>query len=327
MKRMLLEAQNLSKSYGARGLRDRGTSIRAVDDVSIGLQSGMVHGMVGESGAGKSTLVRLLLALERPDRGAVRFDGVDITSVPAARLRPLRRRFQAVFQDPYTSLNPHLKVGTIVAEPLAAHAIARGPERQELVGRLLEAVGLPAAAATRRPAAFSGGERQRIAIARALATSPDLVVLDEPLSALDLPAQVRLIELLLRLRSERNLTLLVVAHDLAVVRSLCDTVSVMYAGRMVEEGPVTQVLVSPLHPFTAQLLAAEPMADAHAPLPRPTSGPPDGSWPPGACRLFPRCPLASEICLQEPDLQETIPGRRVACWHPGHEDMVTDRGR
>jgi peptide/nickel transport system ATP-binding protein len=317
MNSLLLEARRLSKSYGSRGLRDRRTSTHAVDGVSLSLQAGTAHGLVGESGSGKSTLVRLLLALERPDRGSVRFDGIEISVLPAARLRPLRRRFQAVFQDPYASLNPHLKVGTIVAEPLAAHGISRGDERRETVLQLLATVGLPATAAARRPDAFSGGERQRIAIARALATRPDLVVMDEPLSALDLPAQVRLIELLLRLRAERNLTLLIVAHDLAVVRSLCDTVSVMYAGRVVEEGPVEQVLGSPLHPFTAELLAAEPVADPEARPPRVATGPPAGAWPPGACRFLPRCPLASDVCRREPDLVDSALDHRVACWHPG----------
>lgn len=313
---MLLEARNLFKSYGARGLRNRRRVTRAVDGVSLKLWAGTAHGLVGESGSGKSTLVRLLLALEQPDHGTVLFDGIDITSLSAARLRPLRRRFQAVFQDPYSSLNPYLNVGTIVAEPLAAHGIARGPERQRTVSRLLETVGLSASAATRRSAAFSGGERQRIAIARALATGPDLVVMDEPLSALDLPAQVRLIELLLRLRSESRLTLLVVAHDLAVVRSLCDTVSVMYSGRVLEEGPVAQVLGSPLHPFTAELLAAEPDVGSRASLPQAAISPAAATWPPGACRFLPRCPLADDICLREPDLQEEVPGRRLACWRP-----------
>lgn len=317
MKHLLLDAQKLSKSYGSRGLRDRRGLTQAVDRVSVQLETGTAHGVVGESGAGKSTLVRLLLALESPDEGSVRFDGIEITSLPAGQLRPLRQRFQAVFQDPYSSLNPHLRVGTIVAEPLAAHGMGHSRQRQDAVRQLLECVGLPAAAEARRAAAFSGGERQRIAIARALATRPDLVIMDEPLSALDLPAQVKLIELLQHLRAERNLTLLVVAHDLAVVRSLCDTVSVMYAGRIIEEGPVRQVLGSPLHPFTAELLAAEPAADPRASLPRTAAGLPAAAWPPGACRFFPRCPIAGDICLQEPDLPDPRSDHRAACWRPG----------
>ncbi len=252
----LLEAEDLVRDYHAHD--GRGHLVRAVNGVSLRVRHGEAVAVVGSSGAGKSTLARLLLALERPDRGRVLFDGHAVSHLPERKVRPLRRRFQPVFQDPIGSLNPRLKVGVIVAEALVAHGLGDRSERRARVGDLLTSVGLPADAASRYPGAFSGGERQRIAIARALASGPDLLILDEPLSALDVSTQAQILALLRRLRERLSLSLVVVAHDLALVRALCERVAVMAAGAIVEEGDTAAVLSRPTHSFTRALLAASP---------------------------------------------------------------------
>jgi ABC-type glutathione transport system ATPase component len=252
----MLEAESLSRCYRARGLWAGSTPrVRALDGVSLKVERGESFAIVGESGAGKSTLARLLLALERPDSGVVRFDGVPISQMSGSALRPLRRRFQAVFQDPQASLNPRLQAGTSIAEPLIAHAIGNRNERHERVLRLLAMVGLPADVATRKPAALSGGECQRIAIARALAPGPELLVLDEPVSSLDVSVQSRILSLLVNLRHELGLTMVLISHDLAVVRQVCERVAIMLRGAIVETGPTAVVLERPQHPYTQQLLA------------------------------------------------------------------------
>ncbi len=254
----LLEARDLVRRYSGRGLTRRlHESVAAVAGVSLRVRRGEAFGLVGESGAGKSTLARLLLGLERPDAGVVVFDGTDITHLSRSRLRPLRRRFQAVFQDPYASLDPYLSVSTIISEPLVAHGLGDTAARRRRVAELLDLVRLPAEAADRRPNAFSGGERQRIAIARALAPEPDLLILDEPVSSLDVTVQAQVLALLAELRRRLGLTLVLVSHDLAVVRRVCDRVAVMQLGRVVEEGPSTRVLARPDHPYTRRLVAAE----------------------------------------------------------------------
>jgi peptide/nickel transport system ATP-binding protein len=230
----------------------------AVSGVSFRLDRGEAIGIVGESGSGKSTLARLLLALERPDQGVVRFDGHPISDLPEARVRPLRRRFQAVFQDPSTSLDPCLSVGTIVAEPLVAHSIGTASKRRQRVAELLDQVGLPPDAVDHHPKEFSGGERQRIAIARALATSPQLLILDEPTSSLDVSVQAQILDLMAELRQAHELALVWISHDLEVVRDVCEGVAVMRDGRFVEEGPTSRVLDTPEHPYTRALLDAAP---------------------------------------------------------------------
>jgi ABC-type glutathione transport system ATPase component len=237
---------------------EKPAEVRAVNGVSLRLDRGEALGIVGGSGSGKSTLARLLLALENPDRGFVRFAGRPISDLPDARVRPLRREFQAVFQDPSTSLDPCLRVGTIVAEPLVAHSIGGPAERRKRVVKLLHQVGLPANAADQRPREFSGGERQRVAIARALATGPKLLILDEPTSSLDVSVQAQIVDLMGGLRRTRELALIWISHDLEVVRDVCERVAVMCEGQFVEEGPIARVLERPEHPYTRALLDAAP---------------------------------------------------------------------
>jgi peptide/nickel transport system ATP-binding protein len=254
----LLEAVGLRHGYRARGLRGSRDRVLAIDGVDLEVAGGEAMGIVGGSGAGKSTLVRLLLALERPDTGVVRFAGHEISTMPAGAVRPLRRRFQPVFQDPLASLDPRMRVATSVREPLDANRIGTGEDRRRRVESLLDQVGLPAGHGRRYPGALSGGERQRVAIARALATEPELLILDEPVSSLDAAVQVQILDLLAELRTHLGLTLVMVTHDLMVVRDLCDRVVVMRAGRIVEEGPTQRVFESPEHGYTRQLLEAVP---------------------------------------------------------------------
>lgn len=255
----LLAAENLHRTYRRRkGRGSRCAEVRAVAGVSLGLDRGETIGIVGQSGSGKSTLARLLLALEKPDRGAVQFQGRSISDLPEARVRPLRRRMQAVFQDPSTSLDPCLRVGTIIAEPLVAHSIGNASDRRRRVSELLDQVGLPATSAGRFPREFSGGERQRIAIARALSTDPYLLILDEPTSSLDVSVQAQIIDLMAALRRANELALIWISHDLAVVREVCERVAIMHGGQFVEQGSTARVLDSPEHPYTRALLDAAP---------------------------------------------------------------------
>jgi oligopeptide/dipeptide ABC transporter ATP-binding protein len=315
MAESLLEAKDLERTYTG----PRRSLTAAVDGVSIRLGQGRTYGLVGESGSGKSTLARLLLALERPDAGTVYFDGHPISRLSTSQVRPLRRRFQAVFQDPIGSLNPRLTVVSIVAEPLVAHRIGTASERRDRVRELLHAVGLPADAARRHPGAFSGGERQRIAIARALAPQPELLILDEPVSSLDATARARILELLRDIRKRFDLALLLISHDLGVVHQVTERAGVMYRGTVIEEGPSESVLSRPLHPYTRALLAAVPR-----PTPgwQPVSSPihDDRPWPTGACRYAGRCPLASTACAIAPTMEAVEQDQTVACWHAERGD-------
>ena len=259
----LLVAEDLHRAYRRRMHHGhRLSKVKAVNGVSFRLGRGEALGIVGGSGAGKSTLARLLLALERPDRGIVRFEGLPISELPETQVRPMRRRFQAVFQDPSTSLNPCLRVGTIVAEPLVAHSIGDPAHRRRRVAELLDQVGLSSAAVDKFPREFSGGERQRIAIARALATRPQLLILDEPTSSLDVSVQAQVLDLMTRLRQVNELALVWISHDLEVVRDVCEGVAVMRDGVFVEEGPTDRVLDRPEHPYTKALLDAAPASIA-----------------------------------------------------------------
>ena len=308
----LLEVRNLVKTYTDK----RGRRVSAVDGVNLDLAQGEVLGIVGESGCGKTTLGRTILRLMAPDAGAIRFEGTDIAQLPERRLKPFRREMQMIFQDPFGSLNPRHKVGTIVGEPLAIHGYSNIAKR---VADLLETVGLGAAASSRFPHEFSGGQRQRIAIARALALEPKLIVADEPVSALDVSIQSQIINLIADLRRRLQLSMLFISHDLSVVRHVSDRIAVMYLGRVVESGATEAIFAKPRHPYTRALISA---------IPRPPSGArtassrivpkgeiPDPADPPPGCRFHRRCPIATEICARAVPELKMQADRLVACHH------------
>jgi oligopeptide/dipeptide ABC transporter ATP-binding protein len=315
---VLVEGRGLVKEFSAAAdwLRRSARKIRAVDGVDLEVRSGETLGLVGESGSGKSTLGRLLIRLLEPDAGSVRFDGTDVTALGARDLRRMRKQFQIVFQDPYGSLNPRMRVGTLVGEPLVIHAIgASRAERGERVAQLLREVGLDPEAARRYPHEFSGGQRQRIGIARALACSPRFVVCDEPVSALDPPVAAQIVNLLGDLQERHGLTYLFVAHDLRLVRHFADRIVVLYLGKVVERGPAAEVLREPLHPYTRALRASVPAGRPGEPTePAVTGEPPSASAIPAGCRFHPRCPVAVAACSKvEPMLLPAEGGREVAC--------------
>ncbi|NUT33389.1 MAG: ATP-binding cassette domain-containing protein [Hamadaea sp.] len=293
--------------------------VKAVDGVSLAVPRGKTYGLVGESGCGKTTLGRALLRLTEPTSGSMLFDGVDLATLTSAGMRTMRRRLQMIFQDPLSSLDPRQNIESILTEGLAAHGIgADRTERRDLVCETLDAVGLPRWALSRYPHEFSGGQRQRIGIARALVLNPDLIVADEPVSALDVSIQAQVLNLLAKLQTERGLTYLVIAHDLAVVRHISDVVGVMYLGALVEEAPSTELYRRPLHPYTKALMSAVPVPDPlveerrerillSGDLPSPAN-------PPSGCRFRTRCPWAQERCAQErPELRVLAEGHTVAC--------------
>jgi oligopeptide/dipeptide ABC transporter ATP-binding protein len=315
----LVEARGLVKSFAPRDgvvFRSRDAAVRAVDGVDLEVGAGETLGLVGESGSGKSTTGRMLLRLIEPDAGRVRFDGADLTALPERQLRPLRRHFQIVFQDPYGSLNPRMRVGSIVAEPLVIHKIGSGrADRRERAARLLEQVGLDATALDRYPHEFSGGQRQRIGIARAIACGPKFIVADEPVSALDPPVQAQIVNLLVDLQARLGLAYLFIAHDLRLVEHVADRVAVMYLGKIVEEAPAADLYRRPLHPYTKALLDSTPSMTAGRPTPPALAGePPSAASPPPGCAFHPRCPVAEAACSREtPPLLELGARRRVAC--------------
>jgi oligopeptide/dipeptide ABC transporter ATP-binding protein len=293
--------------------------IKAVDDVSLTIRRGETLGLVGESGCGKSTLGRAILRLYEPDEGRIVFDGQDITHLGESDLRPLRRRMQMVFQDPFASLNPRHSVGRIVSEPLKAHGIASRGRATAIVRELLQRVGLPADAIGRYPHEFSGGQRQRIGVARVLALNPDLIVADEPVSALDVSIQAQIINLLDELQADFSLTYLFIAHDLAVVRHISDRIAVMYLGKIVETSPADDLYSTPLHPYTISLLSAVPIPDPVVERRRETillSGDlPSPANPPTGCRFHTRCPYVQPTrCRdEEPPLRALFQEHTVAC--------------
>ena len=293
----LLDVQGLSKTFPLKG----GRSIHAVDGVSFRQAKGETIGIVGESGCGKSTLGRLILRLIEPTAGDVRFLGKDITLLPADAMRAMRRHMQMIFQDPYASLDPRMRVGDLIEEPLVIHAIGTKADRGREVARLLDTVGLPTEAARRYPHEFSGGQRQRICIARALALRPELIVADEPVSALDVSIQSQVLNLLMDLKRERGLTYLFISHNLAVVKYVSDTLAVMYLGRIVEMGSTDSVYADPKHPYTQALLAAIPEPDPDRARDRvPLQGElPSPEHPPTGCPFHPRCPQAMDRCRRE----------------------------
>jgi len=300
---MILEVEGLKKHFTqTKGFpRPVTTTVRAVDGVSFEVAQGEAFGLVGESGCGKSTAARALLRLIEPDAGAVRFGGADVRAARGGALTALRRRMQIVFQDPYSSLNPARTIGQTLAEPLLVHGVERGAAARAGAASLLEEVGLPAAAASRYPHEFSGGQRQRIGIARALALRPELIVADEPVSALDASVQAQVLILLKQLQHSRGLAFVFVSHDLAVVRWFCARVAVMYLGRIVEQGAVAEVFTRPRHPYTLTLRDASPIPDPsrRGALPRVVGEIPSAANPPPGCHFHPRCPRALDRCRIE----------------------------
>jgi len=317
----LLSVRDLVKEFVMRRTSWRGlpSIVQAVSGVSFDLQRGEVLSIVGESGCGKSTTARCVTRLTEPTSGSVKLDGVELMTLSNSELRAERRRFQMVFQDPAASLNPRMTVGDIIGEPLLVHGVD-ATTRKARVDELLDLVQLGTVAADRHPHQFSGGQRQRIGIARALALEPELVVLDEPVSALDVSIQAEIIRLLQRLRDELGLAYLFIAHDLSVVRHLSDRVAVMYLGKIVEMAPVADVFQRPAHPYTAALLSAAPIPDPLIERDRKRivlqGDPPTPINPPSGCRFRTRCWRADEVCANvEPPLQELIDGHAVACHH------------
>ncbi|MCP4896478.1 MAG: ABC transporter ATP-binding protein [bacterium] len=310
----LLDARRLERRFQRRRRGRREGPIIAVAGVDLRIEQGSSLAIVGESGAGKSTLLRILLGLEPCDEGTVYFDGQQISNQSDRSIRRLRKRFQPVFQDHGDSLNPLLRVATIISEPLRAHAIGDRPWQEKRVRELLAMVGLSGDAAAQKPGSFSAGQRQRIAIARALATEPELLVLDEPVSSLDPPVRSAIVSLLREIHMDLGVALLLVSHDLETARQLCKETAVMFAGRIVEHGATEIVLSRPVHPYTQDLLKAEPQWEGG--VPQVASRREDSGDPPArtACSYFHRCSKSIGKCEAIPTLEPGEDGHRVACW-------------
>ena len=340
---VLLEVQGLRKFFPAKtGLLARGANVHAVDGVTFWIKEGETLGLVGESGCGKSTLGRAILRLYEPTAGRIVFDGQDISHLDDDKLRPLRRRMQMVFQDPFASLNPRHSVGRIVGEPLRAHGLASRGDLPKRVRELLEVVGLPADAMGRYPHEFSGGQRQRIGVARALAVNPEFIVADEPVSALDVSIQAQILNLLEALQDDFKLTYLFFAHDLAVVRHISDRIVVMYLGSVVEVSPSDDLYDNPLHPYTISLLSAVPIPDPIVERQREAillSGDlPSPANPPSGCRFHTRCPYVQPTkCRDQPPPLRARAGEHPVACHgveqiragelaPMHRDPVFEAG-
>lgn len=318
-KEVILEVKNLSKFFPVKkGLFKKPSNVKAVDDVSFSINRGETLGLVGESGCGKTTTGRTVLKLYEPTEGNIIFNGQDITKLSEKEMVPLRRKMQMIFQDPYASLNPRMTVGDIVGESIDIHGLYKGEERTERIRTLLLKVGLSGDHINRYAHEFSGGQRQRIGIARALAVEPDLIICDEPISALDVSIQAQVINMLEELQEELGLTYLFIAHDLCMVKHISTHIGVMYLGKMVEKGPSDDVYTKPKHPYTQALLSAVPIPDPdvaknnkriilEGDIPSPID-PPDG------CRFKGRCKYAKDICgSKNPELKEVEPGHFVAC--------------
>jgi len=317
----LLQVRNLVKRFESGGgwLGGAKQIVRAVNDVSFSVGRGQSLGLVGESGCGKSTVARTLLRLVEPDEGSILFDGKDIRKASPSELRALRRRIQIVFQDPYASLNPRRTVRQALSEPLFVHKLGNALSIAAKVVQTIDEVGLPRSALDRYPHEFSGGQRQRIGIARALVLDPELIVADEPVSALDVSVQAQILQLLERLKRDRGLSFVFVSHDLGVVRHFCESVCVMYLGRIIEEGPTAEVLDSPRHPYSRVLRDSSPVPDPEArvrlskivgEIPAPTNLPP-------GCTFHPRCGRVQPDCKSRvPPMVELDARRMAACFYP-----------
>ena len=315
---ILLSVENLHKAFKVSAKRPGAPKLRlkAVDGVSFEIEAGETLGLVGESGCGKSTVGKLLLRLIEPDDGIIRFADKSVTGMPKRELTALRRDMQMIFQDPFSSLNPRMRVGEIIGEPLVVHDLVNGKDPRNQVLTLMDKVGLSAEHYDRYPHEFSGGQRQRIGIARTLAVQPRLVVADEPVSALDLSIQAQIVNLLKDLQEEFGLTYLFISHDLGVIEHVCDRVAVMYLGRIVEIASAEDLYDRPRHPYTEALMNAVPVPDPNRHRQKQVlSGEiPSPIDPPTGCHFHPRCPYAKDICQKEyPVLSEQLPGHKAAC--------------
>ena len=326
----LLQVEALTVTYAlpSQRLFRPGRRFAAVDGASLVIERGESLGLVGETGCGKSSLSRAIYGLVPISSGTVHFDGADLTAAAGARRRELGRGMQMIFQDPGASLNPRMRVGEAVAEPLEIHRKGTRRSRRERVREVLEAVGLGADDAGRYAHELSGGQRQRIAIARSVVIRPALIIADEPVSALDVSLRAQILNLIAALRSDLGLALLFVSHDLSVVSYLCDRVAVMYLGRIVETGPAAGVLAAPVHPYTQELIASSPVPDPARPVRSLAldGEPPNPAAPPAGCRYHPRCPHATERCrVEAPELRDYAADRRVACHHAEQIAAAPDR--
>jgi peptide/nickel transport system ATP-binding protein len=319
---VVLSAQNLVKDFPVtKGILQRQAgAVSAVAGVSFDIRRGETFGLVGESGCGKTTVGRLVVRMEKPTAGVISFAGTDLARVSGREYRRLCRKFQYMFQDSYASLNPRMRVGTILREPLVAQHIGSRREQRKRVAEMLGHVGLPGNAVERYPHEFSGGQRQRLGFARALILDPELIVADEPVSALDVSIQAQLLNLMRDLQRQMGLTYLFISHDLAVVRYLSNHIGVMYLGKLVEVGPADEVYLTPAHPYTQGLIGSAPVADPQVERAKATSGVrgelPSALHPPSGCRFRTRCPLAQDICAEaEPELRPFSPSRHLAACH------------
>jgi oligopeptide transport system ATP-binding protein len=326
----LLEVRHVKKYFPIRkGVLQREVAhVHAVDDVTFAVREGETLGLVGESGCGKSTLGRTIVRLLEPTDGEIVFEGTPIQHLGTRRLRPLRREMQMVFQDPYASLNPRKRVGTIVSDPMRIHDLGSRAEQKRRVGEILETVGLSPEHYNRFPHEFSGGQRQRIGIARALALRPKLIVADEPVSALDVSIQSQMLNLLDDLQNEFHLTYIFIAHDLGVVRHVSDRIAVMYLGKIVELSPAQELYTRPIMPYTEALLSAVPIPDPDLAEKRERivleGDVPSPINPPSGCRFHPRCRYATDVCREaEPPLVDYGNGHLAACHHPLNVDQAT----
>ncbi len=330
----LIEVRDLTKHFPiTRGIliQHNVGAVKAVDGVSFDVNSGETLGIVGESGCGKSTTARLMMRLLESTSGEIRFEGQDITTLKGSALKAVRREMQMIFQDPYSSVNPRKTIGSIVGEPFAIHKMLPGKgERKTAVQDLMELVGLNPEHYNRYPHEFSGGQRQRIGVARALALKPKVLIADEPVSALDVSIQAQVLNLLRELQRTLGLTVVFIAHDLSVVRHMCDRVAVMYLGKIVEIGPGGPLYEFPRHPYTGALLSAVPVVDPsrHGTKRRLLSGDvPSPANPPSACRFHTRCPKAQPDCSEiEPPLEDSGSGTMVACHHRLTREEVEEIG-